>query len=173
MRVNRTRSSQGAPKTPSDTSEPITPVKRTSSSEHRITVSESDVKNSWRSYARCLAAPRSLRFREFAPNFLVVAPPKTATTWVYQMLAQDRRVFMPEKECRYYSHFWREYPLSSYFAQFQNPFGAVRRGEASPSYFILPSSVIATIRRELPDTKLIVLLRDPGERLLSHARHPF
>jgi len=32
---------------------------------------------------------------------------------------------MPEKECRYFSHFWREYPLASYYAQFQNPFGAV------------------------------------------------
>ncbi len=137
------------------------------------TVSEADVLAPWRHYARRLAAKSARRLRDNAPNFLVVAPPKTATTWVYEILSTDRRFFMPEKECRYFSHFWREYPLASYYAQFQNPFGAVWRGEASPSYFILPSSVIATIRGELPDTKLIVLLRDPGERLWSHARHTF
>ena len=137
------------------------------------TVSEADVLAPWRHYARRLAAKSARRLRDNAPNFLVVAPPKTATTWVYEILSTDRRFFMPEKECRYFSHFWREYPLASYYAQFQNPFGAAWRGEASPSYFILPSSAIATIRRELPDTKLIVLLRDPGERLWSHARHTF
>jgi len=123
------------------------------------TVSEADVLAPWRHYARRLAAKSARRLRDNAPNFLVVAPPKTATTWVYEILSTDRRFFMPEKECRYFSHFWREYPLASYYAQFQNPFGAVWRGEASPSYFILPSSVIATLRGELPDTKLIVLLR--------------
>ena len=136
-------------------------------------VASSEVWAAWQQYERRLAAKSARRLRDNAPNFLVVAPPKTATTWVYEILSTDRRFFMPQKECRYFSHFWREYPLASYYAQFQNPFGAVWRGEASPSYFILPSWVIATIRRELPDTKLIVLLRDPGERLWSHARHTF
>ena len=136
-------------------------------------VSAAEVGAPWQGYERRLAAKSARRLRDHAPNFLVVAPPKTATSWVYAILSSDRRFFMPEKECRYFSHFWREYPLASYYAQFQNPFGAVWRGEASPSYFILPSSVIATIREELPETRLIVLLRDPGERLWSHARHTF
>ena len=127
----------------------------------------------WQQYESRLAAAGAARLRGHAPNFLVIAPPKTATTWVYEVLSTDRRFFMPEKECRYFSHFWREYPLSSYYAQFQNPFGAGWRGEASPSYFILPSAAIAAIRQELPETKLIILLRDPGERLWSHARHSF
>jgi len=136
-------------------------------------ISAAEVRAPWQEYERRLAAKSARRLRDHAPNFLVVAPPKTATSWVYEILSTDRRFFMPEKECRYFSHFWREYPLASYYAQFQNPFGAAWRGEASPSYFILPSSVIATIREELPETKLIVLLRDPGERLWSHARHTF
>jgi predicted nucleic acid-binding Zn-ribbon protein len=136
-------------------------------------VSEAEIRAPWHHYERRLAAKNARRLRGFAPNFLVIAPPKTATTWVYEVLSTDRRFFMPEKECRYFSHFWREYPLSSYYAQFQNPFGAFWRGEASPSYFILPSSAIAAIREELPSAKLIVLLRDPGERLWSHARHSF
>jgi hypothetical protein len=136
-------------------------------------VSAAEVRAPWQEYEGRLAPKTARRLRNHAPNFLVVAPPKTATSWVYEILSTDRRFFMPEKECRYFSHFWREYPLASYYAQFQNPFGAVWRGEASPSYFILPSSVIATIREELPETKLIILLRDPGERLWSHARHTF
>src|SRR6266550_2883908 len=136
-------------------------------------ISAAEVRAPWQEYERRLAAKSARRLRDHAPNFLVVAPPKTATSWVYEILSTDRRFFMPEKECRYFSHFWREYPLASYYAQFQNPFGAAWRGEASPSYFILPSSVIATIREELPETKLIVLLRDPGERQWSHALlHP-
>src|SRR5438067_2015926 len=136
-------------------------------------VSAAEVRAPWQEYERRLAAKSARRLRDHAPNFLVIAPPKTATTWLYEVLSTDRRFFLPEKECRYFSHFWREYPLSSYYAQFQNPFGALWRGEASPSYFILTSSVIATIRDEIPYAKLIVLLRDPGERLWSHARHSF
>src|SRR5262249_14442372 len=127
----------------------------------------------WHHYDRQLDRNSARRLRDHAPNFLVVAPPKTATTWLYEVLSTDLRFFMPEKECRYFSHFWREYPLASYYAQFQNPFGALWRGEASPSYFMLPSPVVATIRDEIPHLKLIVLLRDPGERLWSHVRHSF
>src|SRR6267154_3417917 len=77
----------------------------------RGSVSAVEVRAPWLEYERRLAAKSARRLRDHAPNFLVVAPPKTATSWVYEILSTDRRFFMPEKECRYFSHFWREYPL--------------------------------------------------------------
>src|SRR5215469_17016627 len=76
--------------------------------------SAAEVMAPWQQYERRLGRKSARRLRDHAPNFLVVAPPKTATTWLYEVFSTDRRFFMPEKECRYFSHFWREYPLDSY-----------------------------------------------------------
>src|SRR5262249_29659031 len=45
------------------------------------------------------------------------------------------------------------------------------RGEASPSYAILPQERIRLVRQLFPDVKLIFLLREPIARAWSHAKH--
>ncbi|MDW8443081.1 MAG: sulfotransferase [Acetobacteraceae bacterium] len=43
-------------------------------------------------------------------------------------------------------------------------------GEFTPSYILLPKSVLQQMQRLFPESKAIVLLRDPASRLLSAAR---
>lgn len=113
------------------------------------------------------------RLNVVAPNFLIIGPPKSGTGWVYEILQQDERFFLPQKECRYFSYFWREGPISAYYSEFVNPYGAIKRGEASPSYFVLPKAAIQEVGRRLREIKLIFLLRAPQTRAWAHARHNF
>src|SRR5690348_7645358 len=54
------------------------------------------------------------RLAHWAPNIMVIGPPKTATDWVFRMLMSEPRFYCPGKELRYFSHFWREFPLDAY-----------------------------------------------------------
>ncbi len=107
------------------------------------------------------------------PDFLVIAPPKTGSTWLAANLRCHPQLFVPAiKECRYFSSFFKWFDLGWYLDHF-GP-GADRvKGEASPSYAILPLGRIRLIRRLLPQVKLIFLMRDPVARAWSHAKHNF
>jgi hypothetical protein len=47
------------------------------------------------------------------------------------------------------------------------------KGEASPSYALLPPGRVRLIRRLMPEVKLVLLMRDPVARAWSHARHAY
>jgi len=72
----------------------------------------------WRAHA-VNAAIGSLapRLAHWAPNLMVIGPPKTATDWVFRMLMSEPRFYCPGKELRYFSHFWREFPLDACLRQ--------------------------------------------------------
>ena len=107
------------------------------------------------------------------PDFLVIAPPKTGSTWLAANLRCHPQLFVPAlKECKYFSSFFKWFDLSWYLDQFSPGVDRVK-GEASPSYALLPVSRIRLIRRLLPQVKLIFLMRDPVARAWSHAKHNF
>jgi hypothetical protein len=107
------------------------------------------------------------------PDFLIISPPKTGSTWLTANLRCHPQVFMPAiKEVRYFSSFYKWLDLNWYLDHFAA--GARRvKGEASPSYALLPVERIRLVRRLMPEVKLIFLMRDPVARAWSHAKHNY
>ena len=104
------------------------------------------------------------------PNLLIIGAAKAGTTSLHHYLAQHPQVEMSApKELRFFSHEanWAR-GVEWYDSQFTSDRSV--RGESSPAYtqFRRFPEVPARVHRVLPDAKLIYLVRDPVERLLSH-----
>jgi hypothetical protein len=107
------------------------------------------------------------------PDWLVIAPPKTGTSWAYANLHEHPQIYATStKELKYFSHRFETEDLRCYLAHFRGGVGKVK-GEASPSYSILPRSTIRLLRQLIPSLKLIYMMRDPIDRAWSHAKHNF
>lgn len=107
------------------------------------------------------------------PDFLIISPPKTGTTWLAENLRAHPDIFIPEeKELHYFTAYWRHFDISWYLKFFEN---AVRlqKGEASTGYGALPRFAVELIYRLNPKMKLIYLIRHPVERTWSQARHQY
>jgi Sulfotransferase domain len=115
------------------------------------------------------SAPAHLR--KHLPDFLIISPPKTGSTWLAFNLQCHPDVFMPDiKELKYFSLYHRWLGLDWYAAHFHAA-GARLKGEASPSYALLPGAMIRRLHALVPRVKLVFLMRDPVARAWSHARH--
>ena len=102
------------------------------------------------------------------PNLIIIGAPKCGTTSLYFYLAHHPEVFMSrQKELNFFNGQWHRGPewYASWFANAETPV----RGEASPRYTAYPHSADVAERMHslVPDAKLIYLVRDPIERLLS------
>ena len=104
--------------------------------------------------------------------FLVISPPKTASTWLAETCAATAGLC----SCRQ-----RGQVLQLLFAvagpelvSASVPGGRrAGQGQASPSYAILPLETIRRIRGLMPDLKLIFMMREPIARSWSHAKHNY
>jgi hypothetical protein len=111
------------------------------------------------------------RLAALRPDFLVISPPKTGSTWLADNLRLHPQVFIPVvKEVKYFSSYYRWLDINWYLDHFA-PSSGRSKGEASPSYAILPAESIRLVRRLFPDLKLIFLMREPVARAWSHAKH--
>lgn len=107
-----------------------------------------------------------------SPDFIIIGSQKCGTTSLYHYLAQHPKIISSIiKEI----HFWSrnfEQGLEWYLAQFP-PLPQKQKmltGEASPSYldhYETPERLF----QDFPDLKLIVLLRNPVDRAISHYHH--
>jgi hypothetical protein len=101
------------------------------------------------------------------PDFLVLGPPKTATTTVHHWLEPHDGVFVPEgKELHFFDTHW-ERGLDSYASEFVLARPDQVAGEVSATYFGHPRAP-ERIAESLPDVQCIALLRDPVDRAWSH-----
>lgn len=109
------------------------------------------------------------------PNLFVVGVVRGGTTTLWGYLDQHPEIFMsPVKEPHFFtkagSTLAPRYATSeAYLGLFSGARERVR-GEASASYFTDGDSPVA-IKRMSPDTKILVILRDPAERAHSHYWH--
>ena len=102
------------------------------------------------------------------PDFLGIGAQKSGTTWLYENLRQHPDLYLTrEKEIEYFDHHFHR-SLNFYSEKFRAGTGKLK-GEISPSYGYLHKSRIKFIRAILPDVKLIFLMRNPVERIWSHA----
>lgn len=100
------------------------------------------------------------------PNFLIVGPPKTASTSLHYYLNQHPQIYMSEiKETRYLDNNY-DGDLSKYEKFFTGVKDEKAIGEGTPTYSFLPF-VADRIKKHFPEMKLIFCFRDPVERAFS------
>jgi hypothetical protein len=102
------------------------------------------------------------------PGFLIIGAQKSGTTSLFAALSQHPGCRMPRKKEIHY--FDNNYHLGfgwylSYFP-FRRDDGAIT-GEASPYYLFHPEAA-GRAAAQLPDARLIAMLRDPVDRAYSH-----
>jgi hypothetical protein len=102
------------------------------------------------------------------PDFIGVGPPRTATTWLHEVLSGH--VGLPEgvKETDFFAWQYNK-GLAWYAAHFRNCPADRPIGEFSPNYFV-GAHTRERIAKDIPGCKMICTLRDPVERTYSHYR---
>lgn len=104
-------------------------------------------------------------------NFIGVGPKKCGTTWLYDHLAQHPNIFFPDtKEVRFFDLNWDlgEKHYGSLYAPGRR---YEARGDITPTY--LHRRVGPRIRELIPDAKILITLRHPVERTVSHFAHRY
>lgn len=112
--------------------------------------------------------------RRADPHFLIIGTQKGGTTTLYDDLTRHPHVLPAyEKEVHYFDHHYRRGP-AWYRRHFPLRSTLDRRhavtGEASPSYLYHPHAP-RRIAADLPEVKMVVLLRDPVRRAVSQYWH--
>ncbi|HUJ12383.1 MAG TPA: sulfotransferase [Thermoanaerobaculia bacterium] len=107
------------------------------------------------------------------PNFLVIGAAKAGTTSLHHYLRQHPAIYLtPVKETNFFWTEAREHgretaqALADYERLFDGVTNQTAIGEISPNY--LDSATAAErIRRDLPDVRIVVCLRNPADRAWS------
>ncbi len=102
------------------------------------------------------------------PDFIAVGPPRTATTWLHEVL--QGRVCLPadRKETDFFTRFY-DRGIDWYADYFSSCKDVIQIGELSPMYFA-SRDARERIAEHLPNCKIICSFRDPVERAYSHYR---
>ncbi|MFL1484444.1 sulfotransferase domain-containing protein [Marinobacter sp. LN3S78] len=98
-----------------------------------------------------------------------VGPQKTATTWAYHCLQEHPEIVVPSKDAIHY--FDMNFPEG--LAWFENKYPKGRTGihvETTPSY-IRSNAALRRIKRYNKNAKIIICVRNPLERMVSHYWH--
>jgi hypothetical protein len=107
------------------------------------------------------------------PNLIIIGGLKCGTTSIHHYLGLHPEVQMSKpKELNFFvTELNWDLGLDWYQARFDDRFAV--RGESSPHYTNLPrfGGVAERIQRHCPDAKLLYMVRDPIERILSHWVH--
>lgn len=102
-----------------------------------------------------------------APEFLIVGAQKAGTTSLYNCLKQHPQVSAAhKKEIHYFSQYYDK-GFDWYLDHFPERPPGILSGEASPFYLFHPHSA-NRIASQLPSVKIIIILRNPVERAISH-----
>jgi hypothetical protein len=107
------------------------------------------------------------------PNLIVIGAAKCGTTSLHEYLDAHPEISMSrEKELHFFveEKNWSK-GLAWYESHF-DPASAVR-GESSPGYTAFPlyRGVAERLGQTIPDAKLVYLVRDPVDRIVSHYTH--
>jgi hypothetical protein len=98
------------------------------------------------------------------PSFFIIGPPRTGTTWLYEVLSKHTVLPSPTKETRFFdTHFHRG--IHWYLAHFA-PTEGKQVGEVAPTYFV-SHHARERVARLIPQARVICIFRDPLERVLS------
>ncbi len=107
------------------------------------------------------------------PNLLIIGGMKCGTTSLHYYLQQHPQIFMSRiKELNYF-HAARNWSRGRAWYEAQFPVDRPVRGESSPYYtdFPVDPGIPARMRDLVPQAKLIYLVRDPVQRIISQYVH--
>jgi tetratricopeptide (TPR) repeat protein len=111
-------------------------------------------------------------FKLQIPDFIILGAAKCGTTSLFEYLKQHPQILLPhKKEIDFFSKYFhrgRDWYLS-HFSSIAEANNFIT-GEASTRYFDC-AEVDVKIKQMLPQTKLIILLRNPVERTISDYYH--
>lgn len=126
-----------------------------------------------------------LRYRQITgtfrvlPSFVILGVQKAGTTSLYEYLIQHPQVLPPQKKEIHYFDLNYQYGINWYRSFFPLKSDMEKHekvskkraltGEATPYYLFYPWSA-GRIFEQIPNAKLIVLLRNPIDRAYSHFR---
>uniref|UniRef100_A0A7S1XSD5 Aspartyl/asparaginy/proline hydroxylase domain-containing protein n=1 Tax=Phaeomonas parva TaxID=124430 RepID=A0A7S1XSD5_9STRA len=121
-----------------------------------------------------------------APHFLIIGAQKAGTTSMYEYLAQHPMVIRGRRrETHFLDWRWREelegrpgrqleWWARFYDEEAHHRYPSLRAGDSTPSYLLAPHLAVPRLRAMLEHGRrrmpLIVLLRDPAKRAVSHYR---
>jgi hypothetical protein len=107
------------------------------------------------------------------PNLIVIGAAKCGTTSLHEYLHEHPEISMSREKELYF--FVEEKNLGKGLDWYESQFdsSAPVRGESSPGYSAFPlySGVPERMAATIPEAKLIYLVRDPIERIVSHYTH--
>lgn len=101
------------------------------------------------------------------PDFLIIGPPKCASTSLHFYLGQHPEIYMSQvKETNFFTEDFHK-GLDFYSKYFEQAGNKKAIGEATPSYSFLPFAA-DRIKQTFPDIKIILCFRNPMERAFSN-----
>lgn len=107
-----------------------------------------------------------------SPNFIIIGAQKGGTTSLYVYLTQHPQILHASQKEIHYFDLQFDKGAEWYYSQFPTleERGCNLTGEASP-YYIFHPQVPQRIYDLCPEVKIIILLRNPVDRLISHYYH--
>jgi len=104
------------------------------------------------------------------PNFLFIGPDRTGSTWLHQVLGQHPQVFVPKLKDSYFFNRYHHLGLPWYAGLFRDARPEhLAVGEVAHDY-LYSDKARTRIRQQLPQVKLLITIRDPVDRAVSHWR---
>lgn len=104
------------------------------------------------------------------PDFIGIGSMRCGTTWLDKMLRLHPKINMPIKKEIHYFDWNYDKGDKWYLKQFSNQGIA---GEITPGYCIINNNRLKEFHKLLPETKILLLLRNPMNRAYSHALFDF
>jgi hypothetical protein len=116
-----------------------------------------------------------LKMKKPKIHFIGVGVPRGGTTWINECLREHPELFIPvNKELNYFNE-QEEFNdkskyeiegIKGYYKRFGNTHG-LKSGEYSPAYFA-SEKAMRDIKKNFPNVKIIISLRNPAERFISN-----
>lgn len=108
------------------------------------------------------------------PSFLCIGAQRCGTTRLHRILSEHPEIEMTkagvgdfDKEIHYFNRFVLEKPLKWY----ENHFSDLNvSGEITPAYSVLPEASVKSIKKYLPNAKILFIVRNPLDRIWSQIR---
>lgn len=101
------------------------------------------------------------------PTFVIPGAQKSGTTTLHDLLGQHPDIWVSEPKELHYFDQQRERGLDWYAAQFTPGPGARAWGESTP-FYLYNDRARTLMATSLPETKFVVILREPVSRAYSH-----